>query len=192
MVLSCLYLHWRVYAGVSPVYQWFFQAILRQKKLPALVLAGSLAASTRTQTDLEAARTHRTHNDPPIHHKHTGHRRVHQVLSSTTATPEHQRAHHKAAKHARVLYDRVRLFITCKPSRRCGRRLTFELVFIRGVRSSPIDTARLYSILDSPQYHYEDNDTPTEAKQVGLVRVHLVAGGGTEVSDSNQQPSALQ
>ena len=38
---------------------------------------------------------------------------------------------------------------TYKPSRRCGR----YRVGIRGVRSSPIDTARLYSILDSLTRH---------------------------------------
>ena len=55
------------------------------------------------------------------------------------------------------------------------------------MRSSPIDTARLYSILDSLQYHYKDNDTPTKARGVGLglVQVHLVAGGGTGVSVTN-------
>ena len=42
----------------------------------------------------------------------------------------------------RLLYNLVRLFITYKPSRRCGRHLSIKLVIIRGVRSSP---ARLYS-----------------------------------------------
>ena len=47
--------------------------------------------------------------------------------------------------------------------------------------SSPIDTAgaRLYSIPDSLTHQYRL--MAPEAQQVVLVRVHLVAGGGTEV-----------